>query len=589
MLLLGTDAALPTTEAAQASNPLLLKKRGSGGATDASDGASMKVKDNVDVSKLDAAQASQLLKKRHGMGRTSSNPTARHRRNVKRNYHDLDFGGAIGGDSASASASADLNGHERQRDDDGLEGDGLQIKKSRQGGKHRKMIVSVAATQNQSVKESSDDASSSEDDDDSSNGRRRRRRRRRSRESCSSSSSSDESSAAMRRRRQRRPRGASISSSSSDGSEDEIDRKRNRTRIRMREKQQQQRQAQTEHSEDPLAKQNNKRSHNDGGKSSSGDKVKYVSEDHSRENDTPSLPKPPRRPRSRSSSSSSSASSSSSSSGSSSSSSSDESDAPPITTMAKPLFVPKHKRQKGSEHEKAEAEKQAKIEKEALIMKEKRIRQSRALVAEVVASEKMERESGEAHFGGDQNEFAETGGSTLPPPNDNDDNLSQEEKMKEREAWEVRELMRIIREFEEFIGEQREIKEIERRRNMTDRERYEEDVRSGRYRKPGEQRRNNSGSGGQTHMQRYYHRGAFYMDDDTLKDKDDVRHRAAEYAKAATGDDKFDKSAMPKVMQVKKFGFAGYGTKYKGLSKEDTTDKNLSYLPAKGDHRRQRH
>ena len=45
--------------------------------------------------------------------------------------------------------------------------------------------------------------------------------------------------------------------------------------------------------------------------------------------------------------------------------------------------------------------------------------------------------------------------------------------------------------------------------------------------------------------------------------------------------DKFDKKAMPKVMQVKKFGFAGYSTKYQGLAKEDTTDKKMDFLPVK--------
>ena len=34
-------------------------------------------------------------------------------------------------------------------------------------------------------------------------------------------------------------------------------------------------------------------------------------------------------------------------------------------------------------------------------------------------------------------------------------------------------------------------------------------------------------------------------------------------------------------MQVKKFGFAGYSTKYKGLKAEDTTDKRSTYIPLK--------
>ena len=35
-------------------------------------------------------------------------------------------------------------------------------------------------------------------------------------------------------------------------------------------------------------------------------------------------------------------------------------------------------------------------------------------------------------------------------------------------------------------------------------------------------------------------------------------------------------------MQVKNFGLAGYSTKYKGLAKEDTTDKKLDFLPIRG-------
>ena len=71
------------------------------------------------------------------------------------------------------------------------------------------------------------------------------------------------------------------------------------------------------------------------------------------------------------------------------------------------------------------------------------------------------------------------------------------------------------------------------------------------------------------------------MDEDTLNQagKDDVRHKALEYSRAATGEDKIDKLALPEVMQVKKFGFAGYSTKYKGLAKEYTTDKSTDFVP----------
>jgi len=286
------------------------------------------------------------------------------------------------------------------------------------------------------------------------------------------------------------------------------------------------------------------------------------------------------RRRHRSDSSSTSSSSSSSSTSSASSSDVSSNDEPSILVQSKPLFVPKHKRKK----EQQDLIQQQQQQQQILLQKQqedKRIRQSRALVAEIISNDLSEQKALEGVMG-DQNEFAETGGSAIPPPNDTDDG-TESEKMKQREDWEVRELLRLLREFEEFIEIQREQKELEHRRNMTDEERLKEDIESGRYRKPGEQRmqkKDDNGDG--SHLQSYFHRGAFYMDDDTLKDKDDIRHKAAEYAKAATGDDKFDKRNMPKVMQVKKFGFAGYGTKYQGLSKEDTTDKNgPGYMPVK--------
>ena len=59
------------------------------------------------------------------------------------------------------------------------------------------------------------------------------------------------------------------------------------------------------------------------------------------------------------------------------------------------------------------------------------------------------------------------------------------------------------------------------------------------------------------------------MDDDTLAKagEGDVRNRATD---GAVLEDKFDRAALPKVMQVKDFGFQGR-TKYTHLSDQDTT------------------
>ena len=64
-------------------------------------------------------------------------------------------------------------------------------------------------------------------------------------------------------------------------------------------------------------------------------------------------------------------------------------------------------------------------------------------------------------------------------------------------------------------------------------------------------------------LQKYYHRGAFYLD------KDDTTLRQ-DFSKP-TLEDHFDKSILPKVMQVKNFGRSGR-TKYTHLLDQDTTN-----------------
>jgi microfibrillar-associated protein 1 len=271
----------------------------------------------------------------------------------------------------------------------------------------------------------------------------------------------------------------------------------------------------------------------------------------------------------------------------SSSSSSDKSDHiidTNLTSTARPVFVPKSQRGTVTDID-IQQKKLDEIEERKRTEAQKRTIKSRALVAEMTSDAARKAENDYNNDGGDEFDTGETGGVYEIVPDDTDptDENGTDAVMAERDAWEVRELLRILRDIDHIAEQEKERRELERRRALTDDERLAEDRLSGRYRTPGETRRsnNNKEDGKNSYLQRFHHRGAFYMDEDTLNNagKDDVRHKAAEYARAATGKDKIDKSALPKVMQTKYFGLSGHSTKYQGLAKEDTTDKKMDFLP----------
>jgi microfibrillar-associated protein 1 len=102
-----------------------------------------------------------------------------------------------------------------------------------------------------------------------------------------------------------------------------------------------------------------------------------------------------------------------------------------------------------------------------------------------------------------------------------------------------------------------EFEELERRRNMTDAERREDELAAGidRFKKD---------KGQQKFMQRYYHKGVFYQED-----AGDLLER--DYT-APTLEDNYNKELMPEVMRVRqKFGFASQ-SKWTHLTAEDTTE-----------------
>ncbi|CEG39637.1 Microfibrillar-associated protein MFAP1 [Plasmopara halstedii] len=210
--------------------------------------------------------------------------------------------------------------------------------------------------------------------------------------------------------------------------------------------------------------------------------------------------------------------------------------------LMKPVFVPKKAREnmKRQEELAAEKERREKREQEKL---EARKRESRRLVAEEIRREQT--------------------GIECEAPTDAEmpDDTDGLDPAQEYRDWELREMRRIKRDHDCKEWRRKEEEETLRRRNMTREEREAENAKL--KNEPKEKKK-------LKFMQRYYHKGAFYVDDDSIRSKDDVRKRDAS---DATLEDKFDKEMLPAVMQVKNFGRAGR-TKYTHLADQDTSSRD---------------
>ncbi|KAL8539478.1 hypothetical protein ACS0TY_001190 [Phlomoides rotata] len=219
--------------------------------------------------------------------------------------------------------------------------------------------------------------------------------------------------------------------------------------------------------------------------------------------------------------------------------------------MAKPVFVPKSERDTIAERERLEAEEKA-LEEAVKKRMEERKRETKEIVVEKI------REDQEIQKNVDlESNIADV---------DTDDDVNEAE---EYEAWKAREIARIKRDRDDREAMLKEKEEIERVRNMTEEERREWE------------RKNPKPSGQPKQkwrfMQKYYHKGAFFQND-----PDDYAGTAGAdgiYTRdfsSPTGEDKMDKTILPKVMQVKHFGRSGR-TKWTHLVNEDTTDWNTPW------------
>lgn len=217
--------------------------------------------------------------------------------------------------------------------------------------------------------------------------------------------------------------------------------------------------------------------------------------------------------------------------------------------MMKPVFVPKSQRITQDELKRREEEGKAKEEERKRLIEERK-KETKHLVSET--PEKPAAPIAEVD-------------EEMP---DDDDNIDAE---KEYALWKAREKARVKREREERERAAREKAEIEKRRNMTDEEIRKEDEEFAKLHNLPDKHHKEKAKW--RYMQRYYHKGAFFMDtnDQGQVALGDVIKR--DYASAPTLEDHFNKEVLPKVMQRKNFGKASQ-TKYTHLLDQDTIASN---------------
>ncbi|XP_027104069.1 uncharacterized protein [Coffea arabica] len=220
----------------------------------------------------------------------------------------------------------------------------------------------------------------------------------------------------------------------------------------------------------------------------------------------------------------------------------------PGIAMVKPVFVPKSERDTIAERERLEEEERA---LEELV---KRRREERKVETKQIVVEKI-REDEEIQ----KNMELEANVADV----DTDDEMNEAE---EYEAWKAREIARIKRDRDDREAVLKEREEIEKVRNMTEEERREWERKNPKPAKPGKPK--------WRFMQKYYHKGAFFQSnaDDRAGTAGSDGIFTRDFS-APTGEDKMDKTILPKVMQVKHFGRSGR-TKWTHLVNEDTTDWN---------------
>jgi len=231
-------------------------------------------------------------------------------------------------------------------------------------------------------------------------------------------------------------------------------------------------------------------------------------------------------------------------------------DDPRQKAMLKPVFV--SKAQRDTLKEKDEMEKKAEVAEE---LRQQQI-SDRKVESKSLVIDEIKKDS-EAELA-KQTGINEDDASDIELIDDNDEINEAEEY----ELWKIRELKRIKRDKEAAMTRQKEIEFVERRRQMTDEERAADDARlDDGHKFKDEAKKFNF-------MQKYYHRGTFFQDKATSGDEPLYLRDYHE----PTAEETFDKSMLPKTMQVRRGLFGKKGqVKHTHLTDVDTTDMSAAW------------
>ncbi|WFD42777.1 hypothetical protein MPSI1_001427 [Malassezia psittaci] len=212
-----------------------------------------------------------------------------------------------------------------------------------------------------------------------------------------------------------------------------------------------------------------------------------------------------------------------------------ESESEPEPVMLKPVFVSRYAVCLPRKNRSTAIEKPQHTTHEPDAMQKARKQAAHDLAAERVQRELREKKHEEAHYDVDDTDDIDPEG--------------------EFQAWRARELARIQRIQAQEDEQRAERAEVERRRMIPEKQRLAEDLAHARQTRQEKQR------GSQGFLQKYHHKGAFYQDLDIL-------HR--DYSQQT--ESAVDKSALPKLMQVRDFGKRSR-SKWTHLANEDTSKR----------------